>query len=328
MTVYFFWGQEEYDIEKEVASIKDKYLDDAFSSMNLRYFYAPEFKELMNVLCTTGTMFGNIVNIIKTDGYLFDRDKNLSDEQLAEIKKVLDTSSDNVHTIFTLTIPREYSTKDANKIANKELVKILTKKAQTKACNQYPSYSKDLFNRIIKLGKEKNLFISTDIAKYIVEKLGVNLKIIDTELDKLQIAIYPDTKVSKENINSNLNFNEDIFKITNYLFEGKKDLALWEFRKNCDNGKHHLEVLAFLQNRISQCISIKTDIENMPLAEVARKNIIGEYPAKLLLQTMSNLSVSNLVNLKKNLIKAEEAIKTDYSLSGELEIEKAILSDF
>lgn len=222
MSVYFFWGQEEYDIEKEVALIKDKYLDKTFAAMNLRYFYAPDFKELMNVLCTTGTMFGNIVNIIKTDDYFFDKDKNLSDEQIAEIEKVTNISSDNVHTIFTLTIPREYSSKDILKIPSKKLFKVLSKNAQSQEFKQYPNYSKDLYNRINKIGKEKGLFLSTDIAKYLVEKLGVNLKIIDSELDKLQITIYPETKVTKDNIDSNLIFNEDIYKILNYILERKK----------------------------------------------------------------------------------------------------------
>ena len=35
-----------------------------------------------------------------------------------------------------------------------------------------------------------------------------------------------------------------------------------------------------------------------------------------------------MINIKKNFIKAEEAIKSSYSTMQELEIEKAILSDF
>ena len=64
MSVYFFFGQEEYNIEQEIEQIKNKYLDANFSSLNLRHFSAPKYKDLSNILRTTGTMFGNIINII------------------------------------------------------------------------------------------------------------------------------------------------------------------------------------------------------------------------------------------------------------------------
>ena len=327
MAVYFFYGQEEYDISNEIKKIKDKYLDETFASMNLRYFDAPEFKELMTILYTSGTMFGNIVNIINCNKYIFDKTGTLSEEQLSEIEKNLEASSDNVHNIFVLTIPRNIDYKVLKSIPSKKLCKILIKKTVSKECKEYRNYDKELFNRIIQIAKEKNLLISTDTAKFIVEKIGVNLKLINSQLEKLQLSIYPENKVTKENIKEYLTLTEDVFKIADYLLEQKKDMALWEFRKNCDNGRHYLEILALLQKKFTDFISIKSDIETMPLAEAAAKNEMGEYPAKLLLQKMSGLSLSNLVNIKKNLIKAEDAIKTDYSLSGELEIEKAILSD-
>ena len=102
MGVYFFFGKEEYNIEQEIEEFKKKYLDEAFSSLNLRHFNSPNFDELANILRTTGTMFGNIINIVDTYKYFYPprNQKILSDEDLDLIAEDLKLTSDNVHTIL------------------------------------------------------------------------------------------------------------------------------------------------------------------------------------------------------------------------------------
>ena len=329
MSNYFFWGQEEYNIELEIQKIKEKYLDENFSSMNLRYYDAPIFNELQNILLTTGTMFGNIINIVSCDKYVLSgrTGTKFSDSELNELSKSLETASENIHTIFTLKIPRNIDNKDLKKIPSKDFCKILINKTQSKEFKQYRNYDKDLFNWVIQRSKEKELLISTDVAKYIIEQMGVNLKLIDSQLNKLKLCIYPQNKITKEHIKEFLNITEDIFKITDYMLAGKPEYAICEFKKICDKGRHPLEILAFLQSQFSKFISIKADIETISLSEVATKHGMSEYPTKILLQKMSNLTLPQLISIKRNLTKAEETIKIDYTPSNELEIEKAILAD-
>ena len=59
MGVYFFYGQEEYNIEQEIEQIKKKYLDEAFSSLNLRLYNSPDFDELTNII-----VVNHIISII------------------------------------------------------------------------------------------------------------------------------------------------------------------------------------------------------------------------------------------------------------------------
>ena len=325
MGVYFFFGKEEYNIEQEIEEFKKKYLDEAFSSLNLRHFNSPNFDELANILRTTGTMFGNIINIVDTYKYFYPprNQKILSDEDLDLIAEDLKLTSDNVHTIFVLKIPRD----EKNSVTSKKIYKILTKNTQKKEFAEFKNYDKELFNWIIKNAKSKDLIISTDCAQYLVEKAGVNLRLLNSHIDKLQLTIYPNKTITKDIIDKNLFVTENAFKVADYIVTNKKDLAVLEFNRLCQK-KHPLEVLALLQSTFSQWIEMKMDIESMSLAEIAQKQRKHEYVIKLTLQKISNISLKELVNIKKNLLKAEEALKINYSLAEELEIEKAILSDF
>lgn len=327
MSVYFFFGQEEFNIEQEIQEIKEKYLDENFSSLNLRRFSSPNYKELSNILRTTGTMFGNIINIINCERYFFKTGKleiiNFSETELKSLEEDLKLTSENVHTIFVLKLPRD----EKKSIKTKEIYKILSKNAKTQEFNEFREYDKNLFNWIVKQAKSKNLTISTDNAMFLVEKAGVNLVLLNSHLEKLELAIYPNKTITKELIEKHLTVTENAFKILDNLILGRKDLAILEYKRICEK-RHYLETLALLQKMISNWIELKTDIEVMTLTEIAQKQKKHEYIIKLALQKLNNTSLTELVNIKKNLIKAEEAIKTDFSLEQELEIEKALLSDF
>lgn len=325
MSIYFFFGQEEYNIEQEIEQIKKKNLDESFSSLNLRHFNSPNLEELSNILRTTGTMFGNIVNIIDVYNYFFPPRNQviLTDEDLELLSEDLSLCSDNVHTIFVLKLPRD----EKKAIATKKIYKTLLKYAQKKEFPEYRDYDKELYNWIVKNAKSKDLIISTDCAKYLVEKAGVNLRLLNSHIDKLQLTIYPNKTITKEIIDANLFVTENAFKVADYIVFNQKDLAVLEFNRLCQR-KHPLEVLALLHKTFSNWIQIKMDIENMTLAEVAQKQRVHEYVIKLTLQKISSITLNQLVNIKKNLLKAEEALKINYSLAEELEIEKAILSDF
>ena len=45
MPLYFFWGEEDYLIEKEVKTLKKKILGDSFDALNYRTLDNPDFTE-------------------------------------------------------------------------------------------------------------------------------------------------------------------------------------------------------------------------------------------------------------------------------------------
>ena len=72
MPLYFFWGEEDYLIEKEVKALKKKILGESFDALNYRVLDNPDFSAFDEALRTSSMFFGDILYIIKADKYFFE----------------------------------------------------------------------------------------------------------------------------------------------------------------------------------------------------------------------------------------------------------------
>ncbi|MEI8128286.1 MAG: hypothetical protein WCG95_01585 [bacterium] len=69
MSIYFFYGDEDYNIELEIKKLKKKLLDKNFASMNFKTADNPSFPELISLLRTQPMMFGNLMIVIDCEDY-------------------------------------------------------------------------------------------------------------------------------------------------------------------------------------------------------------------------------------------------------------------
>ena len=68
MAVYFFYGEEDYNIEVEINKLK-KSLDKNFLEMSFKVYNNPEYKDLISILRTQPMMFGKMLIVIKCLDY-------------------------------------------------------------------------------------------------------------------------------------------------------------------------------------------------------------------------------------------------------------------
>ena len=68
MAVYFYYGDEDFNIEQAINEKKNK-LDKNFLAMNYKRVDNPDFPTLINVLRTQGMMFGNMLIVINCTKY-------------------------------------------------------------------------------------------------------------------------------------------------------------------------------------------------------------------------------------------------------------------
>ena len=78
MSVYFFYGDEDYNIEQAIETLKQG-LDKNFASMNYRTLDNPPFPDLMAAIRTQGMMFGKMLTIINCKNYF---EKAFEDNQI------------------------------------------------------------------------------------------------------------------------------------------------------------------------------------------------------------------------------------------------------
>ncbi len=313
MAVYFFYGEEDFNIEKAIEELRGT-LDKDFSEMNFKVYDNPRFQDLIPILRTPPMMFGRMLIVIKCLDYF---SKTFEDKEIKEITNALDAGNENLDIVFTAPIPRDEGKKLDRR---KKLFKLLSR-YNAKEFSTIPTYkTAELESWIKKQAQLKQIQVTRDALTAIISQIGNNLRQIDKELDKLQLAAYPENLVSAEMVRENCISNEDLFAFSDYLMAGENDKALREYRKLLDK-KYCLEIVSTLQTIIRRWIVLKAKSTKLSSYELAKLTGQHEYVVKLTLQKLKGANLKDLIKLKENLTNAEYRIKAGLSTNPEAEVE-------
>ena len=323
MAVYFFYGEEDFNIELEIASMQSK-LNKDFSALNYQVFDNPDYQDLIGALRTPPMMFGNMLIVINANKYFFKIDNKeikFEDYELKDIEDALENNPQALDIVFVVKLPRD----EGKKIdSRRKLFKILNK-YNSKEFQPFKTYKTAEISTWIKnQAKKKEITLNTDAVELLIEQIGNNLRQFDIELDKLKLIAYPETNITKKMVEQISISNQDLFNLTEMLLKNEKDKALLEFRKLTDK-KYPLEILSAIQTMLRKWIILKTkssSCSNFELSKITGQHefVVGQTLAKL-----KNIPVSGLVNLKENLFLAENKIKSGEALDIIEEVEIALI---
>ena len=315
MAVYFFYGEEDFNIEQEIEKLK-KGLDKNFLEMSFKTYDNPKFPDLISILRTQPMMFGKMLVVINCLDYF---SKTFDDKEIKQIAEVLEENNDNLDVVFVAQLKRDEGKKLDSR---KKFFKTLSKyNAQEFAV--IPTYkTAELEGWIIKQAKAKKLKMDTNTATAMISQIGNNLRQLATELDKLQLMAYPQNVVTPDMVKEICISNEDLFAFSDYLLEGKKDLALREYRKLLEK-KYCMEIVSTLQTMLRRWIILKAKSSECTPMELSRLTGQHEYVVKLTLQKLKKTNLKDLVKLKQNITEAEFKIKSGQAPNAEAEVENA-----
>ena len=315
MAVYFFYGEEDFNIEQEIEKLK-KGLDKNFLEMSFKTYDNPKFPDLISILRTQPMMFGKMLVVINCLDYF---SKTFDDKEIKQIAEALEENNDNLDIVFVAQLKRDEGKKLDSR---KKFFKTLSKyNAQEFAV--IPTYkTAELEGWIIKQAKAKKLKMDTNAATAMISQIGNNLRQLDTELDKLQLMAYPQNVVTPDMVKEICISNEDLFAFSDYLLEGKKDLALREYRKLLEK-KYCMEIVSTLQTMLRRWIILKAKSSECTPMELSRLTGQHEYVVKLTLQKLKKTNLKDLVKLKQNITEAEFKIKSGQAPNAEAEVENA-----
>jgi len=321
MSIYFFYGDEDYNIEQEIKKLKKKLLDKNFAAMNFKTANNPSFPELMSLLRTQPMMFGNMMVVINCEDYF---SKAFEDSQLEEISNALEDNVESLCVVFVAILPRNEGKKVDSR---KKIHKIITKYAQSQEFPTFRTYKiENISNWINKEAKKSEIMLEKDAILTMIEQVGNNLRELSKELEKLKLLAYPETKITKKMVKEICISNEDLFGLADFLIKGDKGHALLEFQKLLDK-KHPLEILSALQTMLRRWIIMKSKSKELSMFEISKLTGQHEYVIKTTLEKMKNTPLKNLVSLKQNLTQAEYKIKSGQSLNPIEEVEFALFRD-
>ena len=321
MGIYFFYGEEDFNIELEVEKMKTK-LNKDFLALSFQTFDNPEYTDLITCLRTPPMMFGDMLVVIDADKYFLSQKSYFEDKELEDIEDALKNNPEGLDVVFVVKIPKD----EGKKIdTRKKLYKILSK-FNAQEFQPFKTYKVTEIASWIKnhAKKNKDLTLKEDAINLLIEQIGNNLREFDMELDKLKLMAYPENIVTKEMVEEISISNQNVFNITELILKGEKDKALLEFKKLTDK-KHPLELLAALQTSLRKLILIKTKCSSTSTLELSKLTGQHEFVVKQSIAKLKNISASDLVNLRKNLYDVECKIKTAESLDDISEVEIALI---
>lgn len=322
MAVYLFYGQEEYLMEKEIKKLKSELLDASFMSMAYKVLDNPNYNDLISIVQSTPLMFGNTLSLIYIDKYLIGNKLSLDDKQLEVFAQALEFLSPSVNIIFVCKIPRDdYKKPDSRK----KLYKTLSKYSQVREFVQYKTYQKELNSQITKMAQEKSLTISSDNIVLLIEQLGSNLTLIDSELEKLKIAIHPEKTVKADVIKQYCVSSEDVFILADLIISGNKNEILKQYHLLTEK-RHPLEIFSVLQTSFQRFIYIKNYANKKSDKDISSDLKLHEFIIMKTREKLKNTSLEKLVKIRENLIDAEYKIKTGKTVSSEILLELVLLS--
>jgi DNA polymerase-3 subunit delta len=316
MAIYFYYGEEDFNIEIEVNKLK-KSLDKNFMDMSFKVYDNPKFPELISILRTQPMMFGKMLIVIRCLEYF---SKTFEDKEIKEITSALEDNNENLDIVFVAQLPRD----EGKKLDSRKKFFKLLSKYNAVEFSTIPTYkTAELEAWTKKQAQTKKLKMSQDALTAIISQIGNNLRQIDNELEKLRIIAYPDNLVTGNMVKENCISNEDLFAFSDYLMIGERDSALKEYRKLLDK-KFCLEITSALQKMLGQWIVMKAKASQLSTFELAKELGMNEYRVKLTLQKLKKSNLKDLVKLKENITEAEYKIKSGQSLNPDSEIENAI----
>ncbi len=323
MAVFLFYGQEEYLMEKEIKRLKDELLDVSFMSMAYKVFDNPPFNILIECLQSAPLMFGNTLTIIHIDKYLTGNKLSFDDKQTESINYSLETINDGVNIIFVCKIPRNENKKPDSR---KKLYKTLSKYSQVREFAQYRTYQKELNSQIAKMAKEKDLIISSNNISLLIEQLGANLTLIDSELEKLKTAVHPEKTVTSGAVKKYCTSSEDVFALADLIIQGNKNEVLKQYNLLTDK-RHPLEIFSVLQSNFQKFIFIKSYEKRMSAKDMSLKlRPMSEFLIGKIQDKLKKTPLDELIRIRKNLTEAEYKMKAGQVVSSETILELAILS--
>ena len=321
MGIYFFYGEEDFNIELEVEKMKSK-LNKDFLALSFQTLDNPEYADLITCLRTQPMMFGDMLVVINADKYFLSQKTFFEDKELEEIEFALKNNPAGLDIVFIVKLPRD----EGKKIdTRKKLYKIISK-FNTQEFQPFKTYKTAEIATWIKnhAKKNKDLIVQDDATNLLIEQIGNNLREFDIELDKLKLMAYPKNTVTKEMVEEISISNQNVFNITELILKKEKDKALLELKKLTD--KHHpLELLAALQTSLRKLIIIKTKYTTTSTLELSKLTGQHEFIVKQNIAKLKNISAADLVNLRKNLYDVECKIKNAESLDDISEVEIALI---
>ena len=264
---YLLYGLENFFIDKEIKNIINdgKFDDISISRYDLE-------NDLLNSIiddANTISLFDSNKLIIVDNAFIFSRTTKKIDN-IELIEEYLSNPNPNTTIIFI------------DRLENIDSVKKIVKAIKSKGIIKEFNPLKNINNSVKEMFGDYK--IDNGTLDYFINRVGSNLKIISSEIDKLKLYKLDDKIITKEDINniSTENINVDIFKFVDDIINKNKKDAIKSYRELLKINEEPIKIIAILSSKFrlmyQACTLTKKGLTEDKISEILG---IHKYPVHL-----------------------------------------------
>lgn len=295
--VYLLYGTVDYLINKTIDKIIN---DNKIDTFNVNKY------DLTNTLlsqiindASSMSLFGDKKLIIVNSAYIFTSStKKYLEQDLKSLENYLNNININTILIFVVN--------DAKLDERKKITKLIDKNGEIVECNNIDNITmiKDLLS---------DYQMSDSDIKYLLERVGDNSTLLNTEIEKIKIYKDTDKNITKEDIDllTTKSLEVNNFKLIDAIINGDKLTALNLYQERIKLNEEPIAIIVTLANQIR----IMYQVKQLYLDGYTENNIasilkIHPYRVKLANQNAKKYDADTLLTYLKKLADLDIDIKT------------------
>ncbi len=302
--IYFFFGEDNFRINKEIEKIKSGTLAKDQYDFNYDKLISPSLPEFLNIAESYPAFAEKrIVQIEDVD------DSFLNDENM--IVYIKSPSPSTIVIFYYSGTKVNENWKFFKELKNKDYFKF--HKIRLLYDNEIPSYIKNL-------AKEKGLKLSDESAYYIMRYTGNNILNIDSELDKIASGINTGgakaeakTEISVDRIKPLISFSKkfSVFDLTDKILDRDLKAAFSMFNVLYGDGEEPIKIISILYGEIRKLHRAKMqDRSGINLETILITNSVLPFLKNKFIKRLSSFKIQELKKTVKLLENADLKLKT------------------
>ncbi len=255
MTIYFFWGEDDFAIAQRVKQLKDSILDPNWIQFNYQQIPGEDPNSIIEGLNEAMTpVFGMGERLVwVTDTSIF---QQCSDEILSQLQRILPAIPETSHLLLT-----------SSKKPDKRLksTKLIDKYAEVREYSPIPPWKRDeLVNKVKQVAAEIGVKLTPNAIELLAESVGNNSRQLWNELEKLQLYGQQKNKPLDETIIATLvNANaQNSLQLAKAICQGNQAEALQLIDELLSRNEPALRIVATLVGQFRTWTIIQLKIES------------------------------------------------------------------
>ncbi len=310
--IYYFYGEDNFRIEREIEKIISQTLKEGSPDFNFDNLANPSVEDFLSI-ANSFPVFAD-KRILRVENF---------EASLLSNKEVMDYLLSPLASTIVI-----FNDKSIKINENSKPIKELKTKKYFKLSRLRGLYDNELPSYIKNAAAGKEIKLSLEACSFLSRYTGNNTSNIDNELNKIVMGLSKEAlrrEITLKELKPILSFSKkySVFDFTDKFIERDLKAAFGIFGVLYENGEEPVKLISILYNELRKILRAKIqESGGLDPATIININSIPPFLKNKFLKNMSNLTVRDLQKLLELLEETDFRLKTS-SFAGDL-----ILEDF